>query len=230
MSNPLWSILIPTLAWREDKFLPLVNELISQAEAYPGKIEVVALQNAGGGTIDSYRETLLRDAKGKYLSFVDDDDIVMTDYVPVILKAMEKDPDVVTFGQHCTGTGASITLFGLGYLGAPYEPLDLGNSGMAYLRPYSHVLPTRSEIAKQASFLNPDGPAFTGEDYAFVSKVVPILMQRGAREARTDRVLYWYRWDANDSTQNGKVPPEVTAHWADHPRPQIDSECFRWCE
>jgi len=223
--SPLLSVLIATLVRREERFLELANGLCAQAEAAPAPVEVVAYQNAGEHPLASYREALLLTARGKYLCFVDDDDEVPPWYMEEICLALAPGPDVVAFEQYCTGTGCPRTFFGLQYRGAPYEPVMMQDGGPAYLRAYSHMQPIRTEIARQGSFLGPGPAQSTGEDYLFAASVIPILVERGSREARINRVMYSYLWmSAGESAQQGQPGGRDGAH----DRPRIESPCFRW--
>lgn len=225
--SPLLSVLIATIVRREERFLDLIAGLTKQAEDAPAPVEIVALQNAGEHPLAIYREALLRDARGKYLCFVDDDDQVPDWYMEDICLAVAPGPDVVAFEQYCTGTGCPRTFFGLQYIGAPYDPVMMEDGGVAYLRAYSHMQPVRREIAQQSSFLGPGPAQSTGEDYLFASGVVPLLVKRGYREARIPKVMYSYLWmSAGESTQHGR---RIDGRDAAHPRPRIESPCFRWC-
>jgi hypothetical protein len=89
-----WSILILTQARRQHKFLGLLNVLLPQAEA-AGDVEVVALRNYGGYTQDGLgplRQALLDDARGTWVSFADDDDMVTADYVAAVRAAIDGCP------------------------------------------------------------------------------------------------------------------------------------------
>lgn len=230
-ARPLLSVLIPTLVRRESLFLELLGGLLPQCEAAPAPVEVVALQNTGEKSLAEYREALLRDARGTFLCFIDDDDTVPGRYAGWLTKVLlaYPDTDVVAFAQDCTGTSAPLTLFGLQYLGATWEAVETGN-GLVYLRALSHVQPLRAEVAKQGSFLHPGGLGYTQEDQHFAHSVIPILLERGRQQVTISEVLYTYRYMmAGESTQDGPQPAEVIARDRDHPRPVITSGCFRWC-
>jgi len=225
--TPLLSVLMPTLVRREELFLKLAGKIISQAEAVDEPVEVVGLQNTGERSLAEYREMLLRDARGTFLCFVDDDDDVPDIYVHQITRALTVNPDadVLSWIQDSTNLQARITLFGLQYLGAPWPPVTV-NGELTYLRVLSHMQPIRSEVARQGSFLTPGGLGFTQEDQHFANSVVPLLLQRGARQVHIPQVMYTYRFmAAGHSTQEGRQPD---ADDSAHERPAIDSACFRW--
>lgn len=213
---------------REGLLIKLLEHLLPQCEDSTARVEVVGLQNSGERTLAEYREMLLRDARGEWLCFIDDDDWVEDNYVEEIVKALRVDdpPDVVTFMQDGTGTAANVTLFGLRFLGAQWQPVMV-NGIPTYLRVYSHVCPIRSEVARQGTFLQQGGLGFTQEDVKFAQTIVPVLLERGSREVHIPATLYSYRWMfSGESTQQGRQPQSGEKH----ERPGIASPCFRWYE
>jgi hypothetical protein len=211
--SPLWSILVATLASREEKFLKLMHHILVQAEASSAEVEVVALQNQGEQPLASYREALMRAARGKYMCFVDDDDWVSDDYVAAVVRVLEKDPDVVGWQHWCTGLGVAFTSVSI-----THRNDDVTS------RRFTHINPVRTELAVQGTFIDPDMPTFTGEDAAFVRSVLPLLQ----REVWLEQVVYTYRWSPADSTQSGPIPHGIQCQYAGHRRPAITSPCFRW--
>lgn len=228
--KPMLSVLMPTLVRREGMFLKLAGKICEQVEASPMPAEVVGLQNAGERPLAEYRERLLRDARGTYLCFVDDDDDVPDYYIEEIAGVLTTPPqtftpDVITWVQESTNLQAQFTYFGLQFLGAPWHPVMV-NGSLAYLRMLSHMQPIRAEVARQGSFLMAGGLGFTQEDQHFANSVVPFLIERGSREAHIPKVMYSYRFmAAGHSTQEGM---QQDGNDAAHERPVIDSPCFRW--
>lgn len=84
-----WSILIPTVVTRPDEFKRLVDILAPQVEKYKGDIEVVAYWNNFENGIGKVREQLIVDAKGEYINFIDDDDLVVEDYCDTIYPLLD---------------------------------------------------------------------------------------------------------------------------------------------
>jgi hypothetical protein len=113
--NLTWSILILTQARRESRFLALLDVLLPQAERVEG-VEVVALRNYGGRLqweLASLRQAMLDDAHGRWVSFVDDDDMIDPGYVPTVLAAIADAPmaEFVAFpvANYEGGDGAGIS-------------------------------------------------------------------------------------------------------------------------
>lgn len=215
---PTWSILIATLTYRQELLLRLLGVLLPQAEKFPGQVEVVALRNRGALSIGEYRQLLLDGARGEYVSFVDDDDLVEADFVPVVLEAMKGKPDYVAFRNQVYWSGEPDprpTITGLSY-GGFYDTAE------AYIRDVTHVNPARTELARQAGF----GKEKSAEDFAYDNALRPLLKT----EAVIDRVLYrYYVSQANSSTQVMGGPPRgLLARVV--PIPQVRSPAFRWHE
>ncbi len=53
------------------------------------------------------RNQLIEQTQSDYLTFIDDDDAVSSDYVSSILEAMQSNPDVITFNGFVTTDGAN---------------------------------------------------------------------------------------------------------------------------
>lgn len=228
MKGPLLSVLIPTLARREALFLGLLAVLLPQAEAAPEGVEVVALRNCGERPLGEYRDALMAGARGEYLCFADDDDMVTGDYVAEICKALASRPDVVGYVQACTGLAAPFNVASTSYIGyhpGPYQgaafPGRAALGGQAsFVRGFSHLMPVRSDLARKCSFQG--GPAaWTHEDLKFADAMMGLLA--GATEVFIDKALYTYRWNPADTTQWGPQAPYTAG-----PRPDVSSPCFRW--
>lgn len=208
----LYSILIPTLSSRRDKLRRLLDVLLPQAEAHGG-VEIVGLHNDGERPLAEYRQALLDDARGEYLSFIDDDDLVETDFISAVTAAMETGPDYVAFWN---------AFYRDGQLSGP--PVRTGihygswyDDGEQRIRDVVHVCPVRTEIARKADFRRESEGS---EDWSYVSQLRPLLKT----EAYIDRVLYHYYWSSTDSVQH-----HLGVH-AYAPRLEVDSPVFRWHE
>lgn len=225
---PLWSILIPTVMWRQDKLMELLSGLLGSCERSPYPIEVIGLQNVGQESLARYRQRLLEAARGKYVCFIDDDDAVAPGYVREITAALQQEPDVVGFLQECSGLAAPLTVLSLNITDRPDNGVLSTHWGPAYCRPFSHMLPVLAELAKAGTFMA-NGELYSGEDTTYVYSVLPALRERGSNEVFIPKRLYHYRWSGADTTQNrGTAPNGLIARAASHRRPHVHSPCFRW--
>ena len=209
---PLWSILTPTLSSRQAKFLDLMSVLLPQAEA-DGRVEVVALHNDGERSIAEYRQALLEDARGDFISFADDDDMVEPDFVAAVTAAMEGWPDYIAFWHAYYVDGfrePRPVVTGIQH-GHWHDTAD------ALIRGVTHINPVRSVIARHADFRRPSEGL---EDWSYVTAIRPLLRT----QAEIPRVLYHYRHSPGDSVQYGLAPHAFA------PRPAISSPAFRWHE
>ncbi len=156
----------------------LLAELERQAKGLP--VEVLALWDSHLLTVGEKRNRLLDAARGRYLSFVDDDDWVAPTYVTDILEAAERGPDVVVFDQIVTidGGGPKRCIYGVKYY--PSE------SASPWVGRPAHTHAWKSEIAKGHRF--PDKNR--GEDREWADAAC----QDVSVEGRIEKVLYFYRF------------------------------------
>lgn len=84
-----WSILIPSVVTRDEDLQRLVNCLAPQVEKYKGDIEVLVHWNNFEKGIGPVRQELIDDAKGEYVNFIDDDDMVVGDYCDTIYPLLD---------------------------------------------------------------------------------------------------------------------------------------------
>lgn len=97
MSNILWTIGILHLPKRKDFYTALVNELNSQIEKANAKdiIEIITETDNGETAVGKKRNNVIDNAKGEYVCFIDDDDMVTDIYISETLNALKSKPDVV---------------------------------------------------------------------------------------------------------------------------------------
>jgi hypothetical protein len=221
---PLWTILVPTIGRRRDRFRRLLIELLAQAEPRAGAVRVLAYYNQGEHPLSHIRQALVEAATGLYVSFVDDDDWVPDYYVRQVrtaihehaarfLDEMERPvgPDQVGWRmQHyADGVPSKPTYHSLQY-GGWYED-DKG-----YYRDISHLNPVRRELALKVDFRRGDPP----EDVAWTVQ----MRQHVRTEALIpyEHVMYHY-YSSGDSTWR----PGSVKHDGGR-RPQIEHPLFDW--
>jgi hypothetical protein len=183
----LLSVVTPTIPRRALQLAKLsvdLNDSIFAAGA-EGKVEHLILDDRPGErvlTVGEKRDRLIREARGKYVAFVDDDDAISLDYVGSILAAAEGDPDVITFLQEASIDGAKgVIEFRLGNRN---EPFRAGSAGVIRRNAW-HVCAWRRELAILSRF-----PAINyGEDWAWAR---PLCELEGLREVHVPRVLHYY--------------------------------------
>ncbi len=138
------------------------------------------------------RDALLRMAKGKYVTFVDDDDDVSDDYVASILGATDKNVDVITFLQQASVDGQrGIIEFKLGHPNEGFCPYQDG----IVKRNAWHICAWRRTLAILSKF--PDSNY--GEDWQFAES----LCQIAKTEIHIPEILHYYRHNSKTT----EAPP-----------------------
>ena len=183
------SILIPTIAKRRlllDNLLTELNEQIkgivdvSSVEIIIDKIEVEP--------IGKKRNELLREAKGEYVCFFDDDDLPSNDYIETLLKAIETKPDCVSLRGIMTTNGLNPEIF---EHSIRYKAWKTTKNKIKYERYPNHLNCIRADIAKQFKFPEVNH----GEDFAWSKAIHESGLLK--KEFYVDSVLYYYKYITN---------------------------------
>lgn len=181
--RPDLSILIPSLRMRGALLARLQERLRSQLVQ---AVEVMVLLNNGEEMIGALRNRLLDAARGRYVVFIDDDDLVAHDYVPKILKAIQSSPDCVCFDVARYMDGRLIGLAKHSLEFTDNSTRQKGSAWTDYDRLPNHLNAIRADLARQARF--PNVPV--GEDIAYGRRLKLLLKT----QVRLEEVLYEYRW------------------------------------
>lgn len=154
------SILICTLPERHI-FLKRLDEILKpQLDQFP-EVEIVKHDAGRHMTTGEKRNWLISHSRGEFFSFIDDDDMVATDYCADILKAIESNPDVVTFNGFMTTDGNFRKNFQIKLGNAYYETHD------CYYRFPNHLCPVKRSAVAGVNF-----PHITvQEDYRWADEV-----------------------------------------------------------
>lgn len=179
------SILIPTLQNRSG----YLNQLMAVLRPQLNKNVEVIFDNSERPSTGNKRNALIQASKGKYVVFVDDDDLVSEDYVEQILKAAELDKDCIVFKGWMTTNGRNKCGFELS-IHHPYEAINR-NGKTYYLRYPNHITPIKREIAKTVLFEN----RTIGEDFAWATELNEKKLLKS--EAKIDKELYFYLYRSN---------------------------------
>lgn len=180
---PVWSILVASVAERAEMLDRLLRDLDRQATPFGGKVIVLVSVDDGTQPIGEKRTRLVESSPAEFVSFVDDDDWVSSDYVSRVMEALEQRPDYVGFRVHYTVDGAEQKQV--------VHSLDCGGwseSPDAYLRDISHINPIRREIAVAGL---PFDHGF-GEDARWADRVRATGLAQ--RQVFVDEILYHYNY------------------------------------
>lgn len=138
----------------------LLNILTPQVERCLG-VEIV-LNDAGKSmVIGEKRNQMIANSESEYFCFIDDDDFVSAYYLDSIMRALEQNPDVVTFNGWYVENNKTRKPFEI-KLGHPYQ--DLPNK---FLRWPNHITVMRRSCVEHVRF-----PMMrNGEDYAWSKEI-----------------------------------------------------------
>ena len=184
------SVLICTASERVRTFLPqCIEELDRQCKDYPD-VEFYYLGDNCKLRVGAKRHILLQIAQGEYVVFVDDDDIIVPDYISSIYEALNGS-DVIVFD-----VAVSVN-------GSPYKPVkydiafkndkDLPNR---YERLPNHLMVVKRELALKASYPNMQNR----KDAVYAKNLQPLLKTQN----RINKTLYYYIF--NSSTTIAQRP------------------------
>jgi len=154
------SILTPTLNSRKQLFQNLAKVLKAQSNS---QVEMLALCDDGEQSIGKKRNELVEAAKGDYVVFIDDDDMISPFYVFGILEAIKNNPD-------CCGIEGIITerRSGPKKFVHSLKYTDWFEKDDVYYRCPNHLNPIKREIAMDVKF--PE--LYFGEDKDFSHKLI----------------------------------------------------------
>ncbi len=180
--KPLLSILILTIPTRAPKLEKLMAVLRPQIPE-DASVEIIVHEEAaivdGGPSIGANRNAAIAESQGRYVCFIDDDDLVTEDYVDWILSALEEEPDVVGIKGH--------------YIAGQNEPQEFIHSiqytewftkGGVHYRCPNHLNPVKRELALQVPYEEINH----GEDQKYSMALRPLLKT----EKMIDKVIYKY--------------------------------------
>ena len=206
----LWSILIAAIPERYHSVQGLLHSLLeTQSVARRPDVELLYLMDNRRRTVGTKRNDLLGMAQGAYISFIDDDDEVATDYVDRVLgmitkgRRMDEPPDVICFPQRAILQPANIThecTYSLQHWKErepekrrKLEQIPDGKGGvtpntLAWSGPPAHTMVWRREVVQGIKFPEKQ----FGEDVDWVDQA--------CEKAKTELVLngaplYFYKFD-----------------------------------
>ncbi len=176
------TILICSLNRRKKYLERLIDVLRPQINSF---VEVLCSVDNGELSIGKKRQTLLERATGEYVCFIDDDDLISSNYISLILNAIETKPDVV--GMHLImktdGKLSGKTYHSLKYNSWYDEPGE-SPSWRFYYRNPNHLNPVKRKLALEVGY--PD--ISLGEDRDYSMRLLPLLKT----ESYIDQSIYTY--------------------------------------
>lgn len=203
LSEPALSILIPSLHRRQHTLAELLRELHRQIFALdnPWQVEIHCDLDGGEKPVGEKRDALLRRARGRFIAFIDDDDMVAPSYFTDILHAIIAKPqaDCVVFAGRLEVDGVYAGPFDYSITHKKYY-----QRGNAYFRTPNHLCPVRRELALQVGFKAIN----CGEDTDYAVRLFPLLKSESSipdpEIASQRKTLYFYRFSPTGSATQGK--------------------------
>jgi glycosyltransferase involved in cell wall biosynthesis len=181
-----WTLGVLTVPPRATKLKELMTVLEPQITK---EVQLIVYYNNFEKPIGELRQEIVDMAKGQYISFIDDDDLVPSDFIETILPHLNGKNDYVGF---------KVALFNNGVRKKPvYHSLkytDWKEDDAGYYRDITHLNPLKIEIARQATFRGG-----SGEDVAWANQ----LRGKAKREVFIDREMYEYRHSSTDTLSDG---------------------------
>lgn len=198
----LLSILIPTIPERNERFTKLYNELMRQKTEFEtfhdslGRVEVLVNSDKrfldGGLSIGKKREALVKDAEGKYLCFLDDDESIAPNYLETLMRLCFTDQDVCTFKAMVKMS----SFWALVDMRLAYKINDQLSPDFTVRRPPWHMCPIRSVFAKLVGFKDINN----AEDFEWTEQVLKYCVT----ESHTDKIIFQY--NHGDHSEADKIP------------------------
>lgn len=173
------SLLICSLHSRKGKLNRLLEGLQSQLNKFSGLVEAIVAVDEKENKIGKKRNYLISLAKGEYITFIDDDDLVDDNYCSLLLTSIEKNPDVIVFDavRYANGKLDRTVKYGIEY-GKDHHDKNF------YYRIPNHLMCVKRELALQVPFKEIN----FGEDSDYAKRLLPLLKT----QERINETLYTY--------------------------------------
>jgi hypothetical protein len=174
-----WSIMVLTQPSREGYLYRLLLSLKPQVEAYSDQVELMIRECDYFLPVGDNRQIMRETCTGQYSNFIDDDDIVPSNYVETLLPLMD----------------------GVDYIGHDLERYDDGHYTDTYIHSLengiSHINPIRTELALKGSMYG----GF-GEDRRWWNRLAELDCVK--TEHYVPKTMYKYMYRSN----KGDGPPK----------------------
>ena len=192
------SIGILTIPERRYLYLRLMNHLekiMSDTPHLKGKVEYVVALDEKIKTVGEKRNEVLDRARGKYVCFIDDDDLVSDVYFQALVETLENHPqvDCVGFKGMYYEHGEQQMVFHHAIQNGGHWKDENG----IQRRPVNHLNPVRTEFARKIRFPEKS----FGEDSDYCDRLLDSGLIKS--EAFIDLILYHYLFDREISATQG---------------------------
>lgn len=189
-ADMMLSIIMITVPERSKDFKRLKKKVQDQIDycnlIHPtlGQVEIIEVNTPkvinGGPSIGKKREMGLKQAKGEYVIWLDDDDNISPDYVEQVLRLANKGADVCTFNNISKFEHFWMVVV----MDLKTRHDDQAKPGIINRRPY-HVCAWRRSMIADIEFID----ANKDEDTSFITEA----LKRAKTQVRVDNILHEYR-------------------------------------
>jgi len=184
------AILICTLPERFEKLKRLKNILEPQVERFKDRVSIHYHDGGSSLPTGTKRNLLIENSSSDYFCFADDDDLVSAFYVSEIVKAMDQNPDVITFCGYITTNGANRVNWEI-KLGNEY----VERNGMYYRWP-NHLAVMKRDKVRHVKF-----PAvWQMEDFRWSEEIARRKLLK--TEVHIPHEMYWYDCHTKPTRRN----------------------------
>lgn len=187
------SILILTTPRRLETFFPRLIRHLEKQIGSRTDVEILGLYDNKKRTVGEKRNELIKMAKGKYLTFIDDDDRIDDTYIETILKMIEERPDADCIVFDCITTinndpnQVTYSKYGIEF--------NYHQTGNQWRGKPAHTMVWLSDITKRHSYVSKN----YGEDIDWVVRACRDIKT----QVRIDKVLYYYDFNSAVSETRG---------------------------
>lgn len=178
-----WTICIATTPLREEQLKKLMSVLLPQIKPYPD-VEILIFFNNFEYSLGFLRQSMIEEARGEYVSHIDDDDMVPDDYVSTIYPLLDG-VDYIGFKVKFIDDGQ---LMNPVYHSLKHDHWWQDSDG--YYRGVTHLNPVKRQLAVEAGFPTERN---IGEDEAWANRV------KAKTEHFIDKEMYIYNHVGDDS-------------------------------
>jgi len=189
------SILMVTLSSRKEMFDKVHQHILKQINDnhLENEVEIVVFEDEKQYPVGMKRNALIKEAKGNFTCFVDDDDWVSDDYVMTLYTAIALNPEI-----DCVGMKGLLVSGDLGDKEFIHSIKfdSYWEDATYYYRPPNHLNPIKRSITSKFNF-----PLMNrGEDTDWSLNICRTGVLQ--KEVFVDKVLYFYRFEyATSETQ-----------------------------
>jgi glycosyltransferase involved in cell wall biosynthesis len=209
-----FEILIPTVVTRQEKFAELIAVLAPQLEKYNGDIMGLIYWNNFEAPLGNVRQAMLKAARGQYVAFIDDDDMISDDYCDQIYPLLD---GVDHIGMKLKFTSG----------GQPQRPVyhtikakGWYDDDTGFYRKITAKDPIKRELALLGDYSKGDFEKGVSEEEIWAEAVIPYV----ETEHFIDKEIYHYRHNHLQSVFK-RTEPET----GEHTKPRL-GKYFRFME